>query len=303
MNSAFRPSSINRFVKCNLWEFLPSEGKTEEQIAYLAERSKDHERLEKEEFRDSESQCRDYFLKVKSSCSPFLKEQRLSTEIEDEHLSGTPDVYGYDEKTKTLYILDYKTGRMLVKAEENQQLLAYALLILDNYPHFEPEKIELTILNTQHDQISSWSCSKKEIDILKGLIGIAIRMHRKKEVSARKGDWCFFCPAKRYCPLQRDYKHLKDYADRDTDKLILSVKARNNELKAREKEVKEGVFSKLLTPLITKRRVRCWKKDAGLPEKFYIQKPMSIIEAQERFAMDELEAFIETRHTCILKRL
>jgi RecB family exonuclease len=152
--TAFRPSSISRYTNCNLWRHLPSGVKSTEALAHLQKGTDAHKRLEKELFTDKEMECKAYFERIKDSCIYFFKEQHLEMEINGEFLEGTPDVYGYDESSKTLHVIDYKTGRSYVVAENNDQLLAYAMLIMNRHDDWKIESIELAILNTQHDAVN-----------------------------------------------------------------------------------------------------------------------------------------------------
>ncbi len=303
MTSAFRPSSINRYINCNIWRFLPKEEKTPQQKAYLAERTKDHERLEKETFTAEEGSCSAYFFIVKERCDYLFKEQHVSAEVADKVLRGTPDVYGYDSKRKTLYVLDYKTGRSYVKAENNEQLLSYALLVLDNHPDWDIEKVELAILNTQHDAVDVYSfAGKLPTMTLKSSIEKAIEANSKGQTFGKPGKWCQFCPSKRYCIRQRNYKELKDYADMDTDNLIYESKVRQSETFTREKEVKSGAVSEMLTPLLAERSKRGWKKEHDLPEKFFMKKPMTVKDAEGKFSFEEILPYIEKTSYTILKK-
>lgn len=298
--SVFRPSSIARYINCNLWRWLPLEEKTPEELFYLQERSNDHKRLEEERFTEKELRCKDYFEKIKSSCTFFFKEAYLQMSIDEEFLEGTPDVYGYNEETKTLHIIDYKTGRSYVIAENNEQLLAYALLIMEYHTDWNIERIELAILNTQHDAVNRYVyTSKLYTDRLKKQI-IEAREKNSQDFSfGRPGKWCTFCPAKRYCIRQKSYKKLKKYADIDTDELIYTIKTRRQEITAREKDVKDGSYSKLLSPLLVERIKRSWKKN--LPETFYRMNPMTISQAEKAFSKEMIDAYTEEKRYKILQ--
>ena len=292
MTQAFRPSSITRYINCNLWSFLPSQKRSPEYETYLAARTEDHKRLEKEEFSEKESSCAAYFFSIKERCDYFFKEQRLSMEIGEKVFGGTADVYGYDEKYHKLYVLDYKTGRTYVKAEDNDQLLSYALLAMENHPDWEIEEVELAILNTQYDSVNIHEFrGNTPLLTLKSRIEWGIKANASEGSFGKPGKWCQFCPSKQYCIRQRNYKQLKEYADMDTDKLIFESKGRQNEIFSREKEVKAGVASQLLTPLIRERSRRSWKK--VIPNKFCSMKPMTVSEAEEKFSLEEINPYIE----------
>lgn len=300
---AFRPSSITRYIHCNLWRFLPFVAKTPEEEDYLNDRTKDHERLEKEQFFPSESECEAYFGVIKQRCHYFFKEKHLQAEVGGEYFTGTPDVYGYDKDAKRLYVIDYKTGSSYVQAENNDQLMAYALLALDTHPDWNIEQVELAILNTHHDAVNRYTfMGTAPILFLRRQIEKAMRTNGSENTFGKPGKWCAFCPSKRYCIRQRNYKELKNYADMDTDQFIYASKARQSELVSREKEVKAGDLSPLLSPLIAERSKRIWKSEAELPEKFYTKRPMTLTEAEGKFSKDDLVPYVEQTRYKILKR-
>ena len=301
--TAFRPSSISRYTNCNLWKHLPTEDKTPEQLAYLQKGTDAHKRLEEERFTNEEASCKEYFEKVKSHCIYFFKEQHLEMDFDGEFLEGTPDVYGYDEASKTLHIIDYKTGRSYVVAENNDQLLAYAMLVMNRHDDWKIEQIDLAILNTQHDAVNRHIyMGTLYIKRIKARIEKALEKNTLEESFGKPGSWCQFCPSKRYCIRQKSYQTLKDYADMDTDQLIYESKSRQSELLTREKEVKLGAVSELLTPLIAERSKRGWKEEKTLPEKFLLKKPMTVKDAEGRFAFEEIAPYIEKTSYTILKK-
>jgi hypothetical protein len=300
---AFRPSSISRYTNCNLWRHFPFEEKTLEQLVYLQKGTDAHARLEKEQFTDKETECKAYFQSIKDRCIYFFKEQHLDMEIAGEFLEGTPDVYGYDEASKTLQIIDYKTGRSYVVAENNDQLLAYAMLVMHRHDDWKVEKIELAILNTQHDAVNRHVyMGTLYLERLKARIERALEKNTLEESFGRPGSWCQFCPSKRYCIRQKSYQTLKNYADLDTDRLIFETRSRSAEMTSREKEVRAGAVSDLLKPLLSERSKRVWKQEEELPEKFLIKTPMTVKAAAETFPIEEIEPYTKKASYTILKK-
>ncbi len=296
--SAFRPSAINRFISCNLWRFLPQVEKTPEQEAYLSERSKDHERLEREEFLESETECRNYFSYVSQLCGKVYKENSLELQFEDHEdlpLRGTPDVFAFDAASSTLYILDYKTGVRHVQAEANTQLLAYAMLVVENFPQWPIKHLQLAILNTQSDSVSKFRYEGLHyVNILREKILEALEKNQNGHMFGVSSDHCTFCPARRFCPLHRDYSDLQNYADMDTDDLILATKKRRFEMNSRETAIKSGTeISERLTPLVRERLKRSWRPGVDLPEKFKTLKPMTFTEAEKLYGYREVEQYTD----------
>ena len=299
---AFRPSSLERFLHCNLHGVLPQKEKTAEQLNYLALRTSDHSRLEKEFFLDSERNCSEFFQETKKKCGKLFKERTMSMEIGGQTFSGTPDVFGYEKKNNTLHILDFKTGALTVYAREgdtpNRQLVAYALLVCHTLQSWKVERLSLSILNTQKDYVDTFLEENPTalLTALKEKTLKAIRLNVSERVFGSVGKHCFFCPSKDYCPLKRDYNHLKNYADQDTDALIFETKKRKGEMNNRETAIKSGQeVSELLTPLVKERIKRVWHSHERLPKKFLQElKPMSFSEATKKFGADEVEKHTDT---------
>ena len=276
--------------------------RTPEELACMQKGTDEHTRLEKELFTDQETECQAYFEGIKARCVYFFKEQHIEMEIDGEILEGTPDVYGYDEASKTLHIIDYKTGRGYVVAENNDQLLAYAMLILHRHYDWKIEQIELAILNTQHDAVNRHVyMGTFYVEKLKEKIEKALEKNNAEESFGKPGNWCQFCPSKRYCIRQKRYQNLKNYADMDTDRLIYESRKRYGEISSREKEVRSGAVSELLTPLLAERSKRGWQQDQEIPEKFFTQKLMTVKDAEEKFSPEEIAPYVKQSSYTILK--
>ena len=224
-------------------------------------------------------------------------------DFDGEFLEGTPDVYGYEQASKTLHIIDYKTGRSYVVAENNDQLLAYAMLVMHRHDDWKIEQIELAILNTQHDAVNRHVyMGTLYVERLKARIEEVLEKNALKESFGKPGSWCQFCPSKRYCIRQKSYQALKNYSDMDTDQLIYESRSRQSEMLSREKEVRTGATSNLLTPLVAERSKRGWNQEQELPEKFFVQKLITVKDAEGRFAFEEIAPYIEKTSYTILKK-
>jgi len=76
--------------------------------------------------------------------------------IDKDWFEGTPDLFAYNKESRTMYVVDYKTGFHYVSAQNNAQLLSYANLIMLNHKEWKIENFVLSILNTQKDLCSHW---------------------------------------------------------------------------------------------------------------------------------------------------
>lgn len=127
-------------------------------------------------------------------------EQRLDFSRWVENGFGTGDcVIIADE---VLHIIDYKHGLgVLVEAEDNSQMMCYALGALDTFDNlYDIQKIEMTIFQPRRANISSFTISKDDLlkwaeDILKPTAALAYE--GKGEFKA--GEHCQFCRVKATC--------------------------------------------------------------------------------------------------------
>jgi hypothetical protein len=177
------------------------------------------------------------------------------------------------------------------------------MLVMNRHDDWEIEQIEFAILNTQHDAVNRHVyMGTLYVDRLKARIEEALEKNALEESFGKPGNWCHFCPSKRYCIRQKSYQALKDYGDMDTDQLIYESRSRQSEMLSREKEVRAGAISKLLTPLLSERAKRGWKQEQDLPQKFFVKKLMTVKEAEEIFVFEEIAPYIEKTSYTILKK-
>ena len=109
---------------------------------------------------------------------------------------------------QVLQIIDYKHGLgVLVEAEENSQMMCYALGALEAFDGiYDIERVTMTIFQPRRDNISTWSCSKKELlawanEVLAPTAALAYE--GKGEFKA--GEHCQFCKAKATCRKRAEF--------------------------------------------------------------------------------------------------
>jgi hypothetical protein len=124
-----------------------------------------------------------------------------------EPMFGTVDYWQYDElRGKHLWIFDYKHGQgVAVEAEENEQLLFYALgAVLHN--RIKPRKITVVIVQPRcaHPMgtVRDWTFNWEHLVAFKERLMVQAYLTREPDAPLAVGDWCKFCPAKAHCPAQ-----------------------------------------------------------------------------------------------------
>lgn len=103
---------------------------------------------------------------------------------------------------KELKVIDYKHGLgVLVEAEENSQMMCYALGALEAFDGiYDIETISMTIFQPRRDNVSTWSCSKAELlfwaeTVLKPAADMAFAGKGEYQT----GEHCQFCKVKATC--------------------------------------------------------------------------------------------------------
>ena len=117
---------------------------------------------------------------------------------------GTADmlIIGKDENGKgLLHICDFKTGQgVFVDADHNSQMMLYALGGLAAYGYiYEIETVRMSIIQPRLDNISTFECSRKELEEWGESIKPVAKLAFEGKGEQKPGDWCRFCRAKPVC--------------------------------------------------------------------------------------------------------
>lgn len=122
-----------------------------------------------------------------------------------EECFGTADMVIVTDKT--LHIIDLKLGKgVQVDAEDNPQLMAYGLGVLDLLGMiYEPETVQLTIYQPRINHYSTWDILPEDLERwgneqLKAKAALALA----GEGAFSVGSWCRFCKAKSQCRARAD---------------------------------------------------------------------------------------------------
>ena len=141
----------------------------------------------------------------RNGCEPLvLVEER----VDYSHIAlsgfGTADmlIVGKDENGKgLLHICDFKAGQgVFVNCDHNSQMMLYALGGLAAYGYiYEIETVRMTIIQPRLDNISTFECSRQELEAWGESIRPIARLAYEGRGEQKPGDWCRFCRAKPVC--------------------------------------------------------------------------------------------------------
>ena len=145
---------------------------------------------------------------VKKNCSDpvVLIEQRL------DFSKYVPDGFGTGDcviiSDGTLYVIDFKYGvGVLVEAEENPQMMCYALGALELFDGiYDIEDISMTIFQPRRENISTHTISKKELlEWADSVLAPTARLAANGEGEFKAGNHCRFCGVKATCRKRAEY--------------------------------------------------------------------------------------------------
>lgn len=150
------------------------------------------------------------FWREKKGVKPIVEvEAKLPlNDVVNADCGGTSDVLMY-QYFNTLHVMDYKNGKSIVEPYANKQMMTYGLGGLEKHG-WDFKDITLTIIqpNAAHNEgaIRSWSTTIKRMERFKGELIDAIEATKKKDAPLVEGKYCYFCPAKDICPVQKAKK-------------------------------------------------------------------------------------------------
>ena len=103
----------------------------------------------------------------------------------------------------TIHVIDLKSGRgVFVDADHNSQMMLYALGALAAYGYiWDIELVRMTIVQPRLDNISTFECSRAELEAWGESIKPIARMAYEGKGEQKAGDWCKFCRAKPVCKV------------------------------------------------------------------------------------------------------
>ena len=191
---------------------------------------------------------------------------------------GSIDILGVSGDGKTVVILDWKGGHGHVRAEDNKQLIFYALsaAVDRTLGAFDIKKVEKIVGVIIQPKISHkpdvWEFTKAEVDAFEDELIEAIDSSEDERPRASSGSHCTWCPAAPYCPEKKVLARSALVLSKDNSEQLAEAMAMVDEVEAWAKAVRKAAHSALDRggkvegwKLVAKRASRVWA-DAGAVE-------------------------------------
>ena len=143
-------------------------------------------------------------MKKNGSVPLVLVEERVNYSHIAPFGFGTADliVIGKGESGRgILNVIDFKAGKgIYVDPDHNSQMMLYAIGALNAYGYIYPiEDVRMTIVQPRLDNISTFECSRQELEEWGESIKEVAKMAFEGKGDQNPGDWCRFCRAKPVC--------------------------------------------------------------------------------------------------------
>lgn len=150
----------------------------------------------------------DYCNELITANSEQFIEVQYSLEFINQGMFGTGDFATFDRDKRHLDIVDLKTGRNLVYAEENTQLMLYALGCINELEFFDyyPKTVTLHIVQTRAGHTDSWTTDMKRLDDFRDFATKqAIKIAQDKTEFVPSDKACKWCPHQGNCVALKEH--------------------------------------------------------------------------------------------------
>ena len=235
------------------------------------------------EMEESTDEYCNYVLEQYEKAKQLCKDPKVLVEQRLDFSKWVPDGFGTGDcliiADKVLQIIDFKYGLgILVEAENNPQMMCYALGALDTYDGiYDIESVEMTIFQPRRDNVSTFTISKEELlKWAEEFLAPTAQLAYNGEGEYHAGDHCQFCKVKATCRERAAYNMelaAYDFEEPATldDSEIADILPRIDNLVAWANDIKEYALQQAMSgteykgfKVVEGRSVRKYTDDAAV---------------------------------------
>ena len=235
------------------------------------------------EMEESTDEYCNYALEQYEKAKQLCKDPKVLVEQRLDFSKWVPDGFGTGDcliiADKVLQIIDFKYGLgILVVAENNPQMMCYALGALDTYDGiYDIESVEMTIFQPRRDNVSTFTISKEELlKWAEEFLAPTAQLAYNGEGEYHAGDHCQFCKVKATCRERAAYNMelaAYDFEEPATldDSEIADILPRIDDLVAWANDIKEYALQQAMSgteykgfKVVEGRSVRKYTDDAAV---------------------------------------
>lgn len=211
------------------------------------------------EMEESTAEYCNYVLEQYEKAKQLCKDPKVLVEQRLDFSKWVPDGFGTGDcliiADKVLQIIDFKYGLgILVEAENNPQMMCYALGALDTYDGiYDIESVEMTIFQPRRDNVSTFTISKEELlKWAEEFLAPTAQLAYNGEGEYHAGDHCQFCKVKATCRERAAYNMelaAYDFEEPATldDSEIADILPRIDDLVAWANDIKEYALQQAMS--------------------------------------------------------
>ena len=235
------------------------------------------------EMEESTDEYCNYVLEQYEKAKQLCKDPKVLVEQRLDFSKWVPDGFGTGDcliiADKVMQIIDFKYGLgILVEAENNPQMMCYALGALDTYDGiYDIESVEMTIFQPRRDNVSTFTISKEELlKWAEEFLAPTAQLAYNGEGEYHAGDHCQFCKVKATCRERAAYNMelaAYDFEEPATldDSEIADILPRIDDLVAWANDIKEYALQQAMSgteykgfKVVEGRSVRKYTDDAAV---------------------------------------
>ena len=231
---------------------------------------------------------------------------------------GTADFWAVHKSTKTLYVLDLKTGRIEVDAYKNPQLSIYAIAAYDELKKFnEIENVKLGVMQPKYRKfVNWWETSIEELEHVREQIDRVVREIDQPMFTPRfapEQKTCQWCMHKANCVARKaelegeSFKPLEEITDEDALEIWGRAKRHReflDAIEARIRSMDEHARERGGWKLVRGSKRRAWGDVDGAQKllanheiDLYNHTPKTVAAVEKEFGDSEaLSLFVETTY-------
>tara|TARA_R110002126_G_scaffold2114_5_gene12295 strand:+ start:149 stop:1309 length:1161 start_codon:yes stop_codon:yes gene_type:complete len=200
-------------------------------------------------------------------------------ELIPDESGGSIDMLAVSDDGKTVLVIDYKFGHNTVSAENNAQLLFYALCAdvdpttADMFKHAEKLVLAIVQPNADGDVLDVWETPIDVLDQFEVDVYGAIKASKENPVH-KAGTWCTYCPAVALCPLKTGVAEASKRLDPTQTANLSQALTMVPEIEAWIKAVNKLAYEQLESgvaidgfKLVNKRASRVWSREDEIADK------------------------------------
>ena len=220
--------------------------------------------IENLDFYDAEmenctEEYRNYVIEQLEKAKSFCKDPIILVEQRLDFSKWVPEGFGTGDciivADDVLHIIDFKYGLgVLVEAENNPQMMCYALGALDIYDGiYDIKTVKMTIFQPRRDNISTFEMNKKDLlNWADNILAPAAKLAYEGTGEFKAGDHCQFCKVKAGCLKRAEYnlelaKYDFEMPANLEDTEIAAILPRADELVAWVNDIKEYALQQALS--------------------------------------------------------